>query len=150
MTDWAVRALSSADAPVAAALHADGFDEPWTLETLARLMVMPGAFGFLAARGADPGGFVLARAAADEAEIITLAVSASRRRQGLGRRLVTRAMDEARRLGARRMFLEVAADNAPGQALYRALGFSQVGRRAAYYGRPGGAPRDALVMAAPL
>jgi ribosomal-protein-alanine N-acetyltransferase len=44
------------------------------------------------------------------------------------------------------MFLEVAEDNAAGQALYLALGFAEIGRRPAYYGKPGLARKDALLM----
>ena len=84
-------------------------------------------------------GFVLARAVAGEAEILSIGVVPAHRRKGLGRRLLSTAAVEARRRGAARLFLEVASDNAPALALYRRAGFAKVGRRAGYYHRPAGA-----------
>lgn len=102
----------------------------------------PGAFG----RIHSDDGMVLARVAADEADILTLAVVPGARRQGLGGHLLRAAMDEAARRGATTMFLEVGVDNDAAQALYAACGFAQVGRRRGYY--PDGG--DALVLRAAL
>ncbi len=143
---WTIRTLSAADAAVLAALHGGGFDDPWTVATFAGLLALPGTFGFVAIAKDTPAGFVLARAAADEAEILTLAVAAGSRRRGLGTMLVNHAIATAAEAGAARMFLEVAEDNTAGQGLYRALGFAEIGRRPAYYGKPGQQRRDALLM----
>jgi ribosomal-protein-alanine N-acetyltransferase len=89
-----------------------------------------------------PPGFLLARVAADECEILTLAVLPETRRRGIAARLLERALCEARRQGATACFLEVAADNAPALALYRRAGFAECGRRKAYYG----GTTDALLM----
>jgi len=82
---------------------------------------------------AEAGGFVLARVIVDEAEILTLAVAPAVQRQGLARRLMTAAATRAASQGAACLFLEVSAANAPARALYAACGFTQVGRRRAYY-----------------
>ena len=81
-------------------------------------------------------------AAADEAELLTLAVEPSARRQGLGRALVDEFDAVARLRGAARGFLEVASDNAAAQALYAGAGWERTGRRRDYYG----AGIDALTM----
>ena len=99
---------------------------------------MPGTFGLVEAQG----GMLLARVAADEAEVLTLAVLPALRRQGLGRALLQAAMAEARRRGAASMTLEVAVDNVAARDLYTSAGFTQVGRRRRYYAN--GA--DALVL----
>ncbi len=88
---------------------------------------------------------MLARAAADEAEILTLAVRPEARGKGLGRALLQAAINQARTLGAATMFLEVGADNPHALALYAGLGFAKVGARKAYYDG-----RDALVLRLPL
>ena len=98
----------------------------------------PGAFGFFDV----VGGMLLARVAADEAEILTLAVAPPARRQGRAAALLAAAAARARDAGARAMFLEVATDNAPALALYSTAGFVEVGRRRHYY--KGGS--DALVL----
>jgi ribosomal-protein-alanine N-acetyltransferase len=89
---------------------------------------------------------VLARVTVDEAEILTIAVDPVAQSQGLGRDLLQTAMDEAARRGAAAMFLEVSVSNAPARALYKAAGFSRVGRRRAYYIGGG----DALILRASL
>lgn len=130
----------SDDAPALAALHAAAFPpgEQWDAEAIRVLLGLPGGFGLL-----RPGaGFVLARVAADEAEILTLAVVPAARRQGHGGALLAGAMAAAAARGAAAMFLEVAEPNAAARALYAAAGFTEAGRRRRYY--PDGA--DALVL----
>jgi ribosomal-protein-alanine N-acetyltransferase len=96
----------------------------------------------------EPGrGFILLRVAADEAEVLTLAVWPEARRAGVGLRLVEAGAVEAAARGAERLFLEVADDNAAALALYARCGFREAGRRRAYYARPDGSRRDALLLA---
>lgn len=133
------------DAPRLAALHAEAFDSPWPDTAFADLLGQPGVFGLMA-----DDGFILIRAVADEAEILTLAVRPSARRQGLARALVDAARVHASTLGAERVFLEVAVGNTPARALYQASGFSEAGRRRDYYARPDGTREDALILSIPL
>jgi ribosomal-protein-alanine N-acetyltransferase len=124
-----------------AALHAEAFDAPWPVEAFADLLAQPGAL-----LEAEAGGFVLVRVAADEAEILTLAVRPAARRAGLASRLVRAAAARAAREGATRLFLEVAEDNAAARALYAGLGFEAAGRRPRYYARSEGPAVDALLL----
>lgn len=123
-----------------AAIHAASFPprERWGADAMALQLGLPGGFGIIDPRGA----MLLARVAADEAEILTLAVMPAARRRGLARALLAAAAAEAAGRGAAALFLEVAAGNLPARALYGAAGFTQVGLRPRYY--PGGA--DALVL----
>jgi ribosomal-protein-alanine N-acetyltransferase len=89
---------------------------------------------------------LLARVAADEAEILTIGVAPEARRLGVGRGLLAAAMRRAASAGAAAMFLEVASTNTPARALYENAGFVRVGRRARYYPNGG----DALVLRADL
>ncbi|MGK7869279.1 GNAT family N-acetyltransferase [Falsiroseomonas sp. E2-1-a20] len=128
------------DAAAAAALHARAFPpgEAWGVQAITLMLEMPGCFGIL-----RPGaGFVLARVAADEAEILTLAVVPEARRAGLGGALLAEAMAAAVLRGAGTMFLEVSEANRAAQALYGAAGFAEVGRRRRYYSDG----TDALVL----
>ena len=102
---------------------------------MADMLAMPGAFGFLDARG----GFIVSRQAGGEAEILTLAVTPLARRQGIAQALVAQVVAATSGL---QIFLEVAADNDPARQLYAAAGFAECGRRRDYYG-PG---RDAIVL----
>ena len=134
------REAAIADAPALAALHAAAFPpaEAWSADTIGMLLALPGAFG-LWRNGA---GLVLARMAADEAEILTFGVVPGARRRGHGAALLRGALAAARARGAGAMFLEAAAGNAPALALYAREGFAEVGRRRRYYSN--GA--DALVL----
>ena len=86
---------------------------------------------------------LLAPRGSQDADIQTIAVAPAARRHGLGRALVNALVGEARRRGARQVFLEVRADNPGAQSLYRSLGFEEIGVRPRYY-QPDGV--DALVM----
>jgi ribosomal-protein-alanine N-acetyltransferase len=89
------------------------------------------------------GGYIVALDAADEGEILNLAVAPGGRRRGLGRALVDAMLDTLADRGVRHVYLEVRESNAPARALYAALGFAEAGRRKAYYRRP---VEDAIVL----
>lgn len=125
-----------------AALHADAFDAPWDAAAFGSLLGQAGVHLV-----ETPEGFILMRTAADEAEILTLAVRPGARRRGVGADLVARAAADAASRGAIRLFLEVADDNTAARALYARAGFSEAGRRPRYYARPDGSRRDALLLA---
>ena len=91
-------------------------------------------------------GFLLGRAVAGEAEVLTLAVAPEARRRGLARKLLARFVYQARLRGAGRAFLEVSAENTAAIALYESAGFAAVGRRKGYYATPQGARIDAIVL----
>lgn len=126
-----------------AALHAAAFTtpRPWSRAEIEGILTNPLAFALQ-----EPGGFLIGRVVADEAELLTVAVAAHLRRAGVGRRLVTAFLTEAAHRGAESAFLEVAASNTPAQALYAQCGFQPAGRRRAYYHRPDGSAEDALIL----
>ena len=123
-----------------AAIHATAFETGWSAESIGKLI----ADGATALATGD--AFILTRAVAGEAEILTLAVSPTARCHGLGRALVEAARQAAIMDGAEVLFLEVAADNIAALALYTGCGFAELGRRRGYYARAGGAAVDALIM----
>ncbi|MFZ5752197.1 MAG: ribosomal protein S18-alanine N-acetyltransferase [Pseudomonadota bacterium] len=127
-----------------AAIHAACFTvpRPWSAAELADLIASPST---LLAEATD--GFALARVAADEAELLTIAVRPEARGRGLGSALLRDVLAAAAARGAGRMVLEVAADNAAALALYRREGFAECGRRKGYYAAPDGRRIDALIMA---
>ena len=117
-----------------AAIHAAAFPQaPWPADSFAVLLGQPGVTGLLDERG----GVALLRVAADEAEILTLGVTA--RRRGVGRALMLAAITQARAAGAVVMHLEVEATNRAALGLYSSLGFSAAGERRAYYADGGDA-----------
>lgn len=135
------------DTAALAAIHAESFAEPWTADDFAVFLRQIGVMGWIARQGGHAQGFILIRRAVEEAEVLTLAVLPAARRSGVGRLLVSHAIERLRASGTASLYLEVAVDNAAAFGLYRSLGFAQCGKRRAYYtpqdGRPAG---DALVM----
>jgi ribosomal-protein-alanine N-acetyltransferase len=111
-------------------------ERPWKGEAWRSVLAMPGCFALVAACDGRETGFVAARVAADEAELLMIGVDPAARCRGVGRSLLAAAMAAACGAGAARMVLEVAEPNAPALALYRAAGFEVVGRRTDYYEFP--------------
>lgn len=116
-----------------AALHRAAFapdGRGWSADEIGALA----ASGLLLAAD-DDRSFALFSLVLDEAELLTIAVRPEVRRQGRAAALLVEAMAEVKRRGGARLFLEVAADNAPARALYAAAGFEETGRRPGYYRR---------------
>ena len=130
-----------ADAALLAALHAGAFDHPWSQDAFEVFLGDPTVSALII--GGD--GFILWRAVAGEAEILTLAVSPPARRQGIARALLAAAMARAAQAPADWMFLDVSDQNSAALALYLGAGFQISGRRKGYYATQG-EPQDAVVM----
>jgi ribosomal-protein-alanine N-acetyltransferase len=132
---------------ILADLHDRAFPRPWTVIAFEALLKTPGVYAVLGEAGepAVEQGFILCRAIASEAEILTLAVDPAARRRGWGAALVEMAAGVAAETGSAAIFLEVAADNVAALSLYAATGFARVGLRKGYYPHPDG-DTDALVM----
>ena len=95
---FAIDRLGALDLDRAAALHAESFvplgERAWTRQDIAALLASPGVAGLLLQAGGADAGFALCRVAADEAELLTIAVRPAHRRQGAGRRLLAAVIDE--------------------------------------------------------
>lgn len=126
-----------------AELHAAAFTvpRPWKAGEFASILQGDGVFVI-----GDARGFILGRAIAGEAELLTLAVSPDARRQGKARALLAAFLFEAASRGAEKAFLEVAEDNIAAIALYTGAGFQRIGSRRGYFAASGGERIDAVVM----
>jgi ribosomal-protein-alanine N-acetyltransferase len=115
------------DARRLAALHAASFHRGWSDGEFETLLIDRNIVADRATVGSNLVGFILSRVAADEAEILSVAVATARRGKGLARRLLDL------NLRRRAVFLEVDEGNLPARKLYRRAGFREVGRREGYY-----------------
>lgn len=134
------------DARSLADLHATCFPAPWEADLLEIFLAAPDSLCFVCWEGESAAGFLLARIAADESEILTLAVDPFARRRGIGRALLTAALAALQARGVRRLFLEVDEANQAAIALYRGFGAEPVGRRPGYYADGG----DAAILSIAL
>ncbi|WP_395173475.1 ribosomal protein S18-alanine N-acetyltransferase [Roseibium alexandrii] len=133
-----------------AEIHAASFKHAWDVEELARMQAQSGT-SILVARRASPYGtqgplgFLILRTAADEAEVITIAVHPRQRGRGIGKKLMEDGLFRLYGERCKSLFLEVDSSNEAAILLYRSLGFREVGRRKGYYSDSGG-DGTALVM----
>jgi Fur family ferric uptake transcriptional regulator len=148
-----IRSCGQHHAGELAQLHARLFDAPWDAASFREMLADSSTLAFAAAPGVTgtgkpplPWGLIVGRVAADEAEILTLAVARECQRLGIGARLVDRLCRAAGRRGARQLYLEVAEGNSAARALYARVGFRESGRRRGYYARAGAPPEDAIAM----
>jgi ribosomal-protein-alanine acetyltransferase len=91
----------------------------------------------------DIGGFLIARCGLDEWEIENVVVATGRRRSGIGTALVNELRRQAEGGRVPALLLEVRESNTAARKLYETIGFSEVGRRTAYYANPA---EDALLL----
>lgn len=88
-------------------------------------------------------GYIVARETAGELHINNVAVREDQRRRGIGIALLTKIVEEARRMQVTTAFLEVRSGNLSAQALYEKVGFRAIARREGYYTEP---KEDAVIM----
>jgi len=141
----------AADIEALVAMHSEGFRRGWSVDEFETLLADNRVLAFVLRRESVLGvrrvlGFILVRNVGGEAEVLTIAVAAARRGRGYGRQILEEALRRLYRDRAREVFLEVDENNPPALALYRRLGFVQVGRRKGYYRDAAGKESAALVL----
>jgi ribosomal-protein-alanine N-acetyltransferase len=144
-----VEAGGPADLPAVMTVMEDSFDpsfgEAWTGSQCAGLLPMTGVWLTVARDGGEPIGFALSRIAAGEAELLLLAVRNGAQRRGAGKMLLDRFISDAQSRGAEKLHLEVRDGN-HAIALYKRVGFREIGRRINYYRGASGQQYDALTL----
>jgi len=140
--------LGTEHAEQLAHLHELAFLRPWSAVDFERLLAERRVLGdgLFLGRSRQPAGFALSRIVVDEAEILSMAMGPEARGRRHAAPLLTHHLDELVRAGARTIHLEVEESNAAALAVYRRLGFQEVGRRAGYYGKADGTRAAALTM----
>lgn len=146
-----VEPAEARDAKDLARIHAEGFYRGWSVAELTGFLGDSAVHTLVACDAKRRvAGFSLIRVAADESELLSIAVSPKWRGKGVGRALLVAAFDDLMMSPARRMFLEVDEQNAAAIRLYQKLGFARIGTRKGYYPRPDGSAATALVMSRDL
>ncbi len=82
---------------------------------------------------ASENGFIVWRAIADEAELITIGVAPNARRGGIATAMITIMENSVKKNGVKKIFLEVSDKNTSAIKLYEQCGFTQIGTRQKYY-----------------
>jgi [ribosomal protein S18]-alanine N-acetyltransferase len=141
-----VEAASLRDARRLAQLHGESFHRGWGEGEFESMLTERNTLVHRLKVGRKLVGFAVSRMAADEAEILSIAVAAGYRGRGLSRNLLLTHLGHLAGHGVRTIFLEVEENNQPARRLYERAGFSVAGRRERYYRQPGGEQLNALLM----
>jgi ribosomal-protein-alanine N-acetyltransferase len=133
---------------VVAALELRIHAAPWSERSFRATARWPPVIRRVGVRGERIVAYGVLMLGPGEAQLLNLSVVPEFRREGIGRALLLQFVDDARRLYAEQLFLEVRVSNRGAIALYEGAGFVAIARRVAYYppGETGGTREDALVM----
>lgn len=125
-----------------AALEAECFSDPWNMRMLAESFLSGRFFGSLLEEGGVITAYGGMSVVADEAEVQLIATAEMYRRCGRGRKIMEDLLEEAKKRGVKRVFLEVRVSNSSAIMLYLTSGFRGLYARSRYY--PDG--EDAIVL----
>lgn len=129
-----------------ARLHAASFRRGWSEDEIDGLLTDRSVIAHRAMIGSNFAGFVMSRMAADEAEILTIAVASRYRGRSIARSLLRHHLGRLMAFGVRTVFLEVEEGNVAALKLYRRSGFIEAGRREGYYPKDAGKAAAALIL----
>ena len=118
-------------------LHDESFSRGWSKSEIIDLSLQPSVSIIVAKQVGTKSdaiaGFNLVRQAADEAEILSIAVATKFRRNGIAERLMREALLMLRADRIEQLFLEVDGNNTGAIILYENLGFKTIANRPGYY-----------------
>lgn len=136
-----IRPMTAADVPSVAALEKLCFSDPWSVSSIASELDNPLSLWLVWEEDGTAAAYLGVQRVPPQADVMNVAVSPALRRRGIARALFAEL--ERRLPEIDELFLEVRASNFGAIALYRTLGFEQVGRRPNYYLDP---REDALIL----
>lgn len=144
MSDFTIRRMTVADVGEVHGIECRTFARPWSARSFTEEMEQNKCARYLVA---ERNGKIIAYAGAwcifEEGHITNVAVDEPERGRGVGGAVTRALMQYAANLGVQYMTLEVRRGNAVAQALYKSLGFVELGVRKRYYEDNG---EDALLM----
>jgi len=141
-----VEPAALADVGRLAQLHRASFHRGWGAGEFEQILIDRNSLIHRLCQNRRILGFAVSRVAADEAEILSVAIDPRHRGRGLSRSLLLTHLGHLAGRGVARVFLEVEENNQPARRLYERAGFGVVGRRERYYRDPAGQALNALVM----
>ena len=142
----AIEPATLRDAPRLAQLHGASFHRGWGEGEFEAMLSERNTLVHRLRMGGKIIGFAVSRMAADEAEILSIAVAASHRGRGLSNNLLLTHLGHLAGRGVRTVFLEVEENNQPARRLYQRAGFAVAGRRERYYRQQNGEQLNAVLM----
>lgn len=142
-----IRPMSLVDVDGVVAIERDSFPSPWSRESFERECGVPGGASWVALEDGSVVGYIISWVICDEIHVGNVAVARRARGRGIGRLLLSRALEDASRRGVALATLEARESNATAMRLYERFSFRPVAIRKRYYADTG---EDAIVMIADL
>jgi len=143
-----IRMMQPTDLKAIAEVERAAYEFPWSLGIF-RDCLLAGYYCIVLEIDGTVSGYSIMSIAAAEAHVLNICVHPRAQSRGYGRRLLNTLLDKAREAGVDKIFLEVRPSNKHAIALYRSVGFEEVGIRPAYYQARWGR-EDAVILAATL
>lgn len=131
-----IRPMTKEDCGQVAEIEAASFSVPWSLRAFTETVEKENFRYFVAEEDGEILGYCGFLFVLDEAEIPNVCVKESARRRGIGKKMMTLLMEEAKKLQMSVLYLEVRESNASARNLYRGLGFEEIGIRKNFYEHP--------------
>ena len=126
-----------------AALEKRCFSDPWSENSVASELENPLSLWLIAEEDGAVCGYVGSQTVLDETDMMNIAVRPDCRRKGIAAALIAELVSRLKARGSRILRLEVRESNLPAIALYKAMGFTQLGLRKNYYRNP---KENALIL----
>jgi [ribosomal protein S18]-alanine N-acetyltransferase len=143
-----IREMTLDDLEQVIAIDQISFSLPWPARSFQfELTDNPASRCWVADLDGRVAGMLVGWLIVDEIHIATIATHPDFRGQGIGKKLLSFALESARNEGAVSSFLEVRESNAAALEMYRKFGYVEDGRREGYYKDNGEA---AILMSASL
>lgn len=115
-------------------LEKECFSDPWSITSIENQLSSEQTIFIICEENGETAGFVLGTEVCGEAELYRIAVSDKFRRRGIGERLLADFLEQCRKRGTQKVFLEVRSRNFPAISLYEKAGFEKIAVRKGYYG----------------
>lgn len=138
-----VRRMTMEDGAAVSEMEHQLFTDAWSEKSILETLAQQNAICLMAEKTGRAAGYLLAYAAADEAEIARIAVAKELQRQGVARTLLEELETICKSRGIRKILLDVRAGNVAARALYAKTGFAEDGIRQRFYDNP---TEDAVLM----
>ena len=119
------------------------FSDPWSENSVASELKNPLSLWLIAEEDGVVCGYVGSQTVLGETDMMNIAVHPDCRRKGVAAALITELICRLKGQGSHILRLEVRESNAPAIALYKAMGFTQLGLRKNYYRNP---KENALIL----
>ncbi len=120
------------------------YSHPWTRGNF-NDSLKAGYLALMMLQGEAVVGYALMMMVLDEAHLLNISVAKAFQKQGFGKQMLNKMLDEAKAQGAANMFLEVRQSNQAAIMLYECAGFNEMAIRRKYYPAETGR-EDAVLM----